>query len=67
MAIGDTFMCAEHAGSKVVLFCETCGTLICSKCVCKGPLSVARHRDHVYLDPAEAFKLHRVSFQIKSM
>ncbi len=42
--------CSEHDGQEVKLYCETCGKLICLKCVTKG----GKHHghDHEVLDEA---------------
>ena len=40
----NTFNCPKHPKEELMLFCETCGILICYKCALRG----GEHHDHVY-------------------
>ena len=61
MAIGEEAACPHHDGMKVALYCKSCEQLICTKCISQGPVSSARHREHVYLDLQEAYEMEIVS------
>jgi tripartite motif-containing protein 2/3/tripartite motif-containing protein 71 len=48
--------CFLHEGIELGLYCETCGELICWKCVIKG----GKHRDHDYDELEQAFEKYKV-------
>ena len=47
--------CYFHEGKELELYCETCGELICWKCIAKG----SKHHDHDYDELDQAFKKYR--------
>ena len=48
--------CFVHEGKELELYCETCGELICWKCMAKG----SKHHDHDYDELGDAIKKYRV-------
>jgi DNA-binding beta-propeller fold protein YncE len=48
--------CAFHEGKELELYCETCGELICWKCIAKG----GKHHDHDYEELEAAFEKYKV-------
>ena len=53
--------CFVHKDKELELYCETCGELICWKCIAKG----SKHRDHEYEELVQAFKMY--SQEIKAL
>ena len=47
--------CLVHEGKALELYCETCGELICYKCVIKD----GKHRDHDYEELDQAFERYK--------
>ena len=47
--------CFEHNGKEVELYCETCGELICYKCILKG----GKHEGHDYDDLKNAYERYK--------
>ena len=47
--------CFDHEGKEFELYCETCGELICWKCIAKGGM----HREHDYEELDKAFKKYK--------
>ena len=47
--------CFDHEGKEFELYCETCGELICWRCIAKG----GKHRDHDYEELDQAFEKYR--------
>ena len=58
--------CSDHKDTKVALFCQTCGILICSKCVSFHQNKHSRHRDHVYMDLVQAYDIQKVIVSIRT-
>ena len=48
--------CFVHEGKELQLYCETCGELICWKCMAKG----SKHHDHNYNELSDAIEKYRV-------
>ena len=48
--------CREHAEREVELFCETCGELVCVKCVIKG----GKHQSHDCEELDKSFERYKV-------
>ena len=47
--------CSAHGGKDLELYCETCGELICWRCMAKG----GTHHDHDYEELGRAFKKYK--------
>ena len=47
--------CFEHVKEELKLYCETCGELICYKCVIKG----GKHQSHNYEELNQAFEKYK--------
>ena len=47
--------CFEHLEKEMELYCETCGELVCYKCVIKG----GKHQNHDYKEIDLAFQEHK--------
>ena len=47
--------CFEHVEEELKLYCETCGELVCYKCVIKG----GKHQSHDYEELDQAFKKYK--------
>ena len=47
--------CFEHVKKELELYCETCGELICYKCVIKG----GKHQSHDYEELDQAFEKYK--------
>ena len=47
--------CFEHVKKEMELYCETCGELICYKCVIKG----GKHQNHDYEELDQAFEKYK--------
>ncbi len=47
--------CSEHSKKGLELYCETCGELVCLKCVIKG----GKHHNHDCKELAEAFERYK--------
>ena len=47
--------CFEHVEEELKLYCETCGELICYKCVIKG----GKHQSHDYEELDQAFEKYK--------
>ena len=47
--------CFTHAGKELELHCETCGELICWKCIARG----GEHHDHEYEELTQAFEMYK--------
>ena len=47
--------CFEHVKKELELYCETCGELICYKCVIKG----GKHHSHDYEELDQAFEKYK--------
>ena len=47
--------CFDHEGKELELYCETCGKLICWKCIAKD----GKHREHDYEKLDQAFDKYR--------
>ena len=47
--------CFEHVEEKLKLYCETCGELICYKCVIRG----GKHHSHDYEELNQAFEKYK--------
>ena len=47
--------CLEHCGKEVDLYCETCGEMICWKCIMKGSM----HHSHNYSEVNEAYEKYK--------
>ena len=48
--------CPEHDGREIELYCKTCESAICYKCIKKGD----KHHNHDYEELNEAFKKYKV-------
>ena len=48
--------CPGHGEKEVELYCETCGELICWKCIAKG----GKHHSHDYEELDKAFERYKV-------
>jgi hypothetical protein len=48
--------CRVHEGKELELYCETCGELLCYKCVLKG----GKHHDHDYDEIQHAFERYKM-------
>ena len=48
--------CPGHGEKEVELYCETCGELICWKCIAKG----GKHQSHDYEELDKAFERYKV-------
>ena len=48
--------CFEHPGEELKLYCETCGELVCLKCVIKG---LGKHFGHDYKELHQAFQEYK--------
>ncbi|KAK2148331.1 hypothetical protein LSH36_502g02066 [Paralvinella palmiformis] len=51
----DDFVCSSHKDQIVSIYCQSCDVLICPKCITQGPSKSNYHKQHVYLDLADAY------------
>ena len=52
--------CPEHDGRVEELYCETCGEIICYKCIMKGE----KHQTHDYKELVEAFEQYQEELKL---
>ena len=59
------FYCSAHEGSELQLYCETCGEVICLRCLVRG----GEHHGHDHMDLGQSFDSYKaeILLHIKPM